>query len=140
MEVPAACVDRPLRIYPKIEETSVLPSTTEFYHNYVNKGKPLVLRGYAKRWPAYEKWTWENLAKMSGDIVVPVSMSCEEKEETTKVEMRLGDYLKQLSESGKPGADGSTVPYVKQVRHAHITKPESDLMDLLSYLILLELG
>ena len=43
-----------------------------FHEKYVKPGKPLLLKQYAKRWKAFEKWTPEYLKEVCGNKVVPL--------------------------------------------------------------------
>jgi ribosomal protein L16 Arg81 hydroxylase len=52
------------------------PSRTKFYRNYVSKSIPVVLRGYAKQFPAFDKWkTDEYIISKIGDVQVRVETS-----------------------------------------------------------------
>ena len=35
------------------------PSKKEFYKNFVNQPKPVILKDLSKDWPAREKWTFD---------------------------------------------------------------------------------
>lgn len=42
-------------------------SPEDFKNNYYLPKKPLVITGLAKKWPAYNKWTWEYFKEIVGD-------------------------------------------------------------------------
>ncbi|MEO8568180.1 MAG: cupin-like domain-containing protein [Ginsengibacter sp.] len=42
-------------------------SPQDFKNNYYLPKKPLVITGLAKKWPAYDKWTWEYFKQVVGD-------------------------------------------------------------------------
>ncbi|MEO7802201.1 MAG: cupin-like domain-containing protein [Ginsengibacter sp.] len=41
-----------------------------FKKNYYNLKKPLVIKDLAKQWPAYQKWNWDYLKDIVGDVKV----------------------------------------------------------------------
>ncbi|MBX3254955.1 MAG: cupin-like domain-containing protein [Chitinophagaceae bacterium] len=43
-----------------------------FKQQYYNAGKPLVIKGLAKEWPAYAKWTWDYFKEIVGDKKVGI--------------------------------------------------------------------
>jgi hypothetical protein len=45
-------------------------SPENFNKSYYLPKKPLIITGLAKQWPAYEKWNWEFLKTMVGDVKV----------------------------------------------------------------------
>ncbi|MEP6845456.1 MAG: cupin-like domain-containing protein, partial [Panacibacter sp.] len=47
-------------------------SPAEFKQEYYNKNIPVILRDLAKKWPAYEKWSWDYLKEVAGNKKVPV--------------------------------------------------------------------
>lgn len=52
----------------KVEEIS----PENFKNNYYLLNKPLIITGLAKQWPAYEKWNWEYLKKIVGNVKVGI--------------------------------------------------------------------
>jgi hypothetical protein len=44
----------------------------DFKNNYYFPGKPLIIKGLAKKWPAYSKWDWDYIKSMVGDVNVGV--------------------------------------------------------------------
>ena len=50
----------------EIETTTQFPSPTEFFQNYIDKGRPLLIKGAAKHSPAFTKWTDEYLSNVDG--------------------------------------------------------------------------
>jgi hypothetical protein len=47
-------------------------SPSDFKRNYLDKRKPLIIKGLTKSWPAREKWTAEYLKSVVGKKVVPL--------------------------------------------------------------------
>jgi len=47
-------------------------SRSDFKKNYLDKRKPLIIKGLTKSWPAREKWTAEYLKAVVGKKVVPL--------------------------------------------------------------------
>ncbi|WP_461451229.1 cupin-like domain-containing protein [Mucilaginibacter sp.] len=47
-------------------------SPSDFKKNYLDKRKPLIIKGLTKSWPAREKWTAEYLKEVVGKKVVPL--------------------------------------------------------------------
>lgn len=44
----------------------------EFKKEYLKPQKPVVIKGYVKDWPAYEKWDLDYMAEIAGDKEVPL--------------------------------------------------------------------
>ena len=72
-------------------------SSDEFEKIYFKAKKPVVIKQYAKRFPAYEKWTPEYLKKIIGDQIVPLFNSSKADPSkpinTPTTEMKFSDYL-----------------------------------------------
>ena len=47
-------------------------SPEDFKNNYYNKMKPVIITGLAKKWPAYNKWTWDYFKEVVGDEKVGI--------------------------------------------------------------------
>lgn len=47
-------------------------SPSDFKKNYLDKRRPLIIKGLTKTWPAREKWTAEYLKQVVGSKVVPL--------------------------------------------------------------------
>ncbi len=68
-----------------------------FINNYLNPRKPLIIRKATENWPALQKWTFEYLKEVVGDITVPLYDSS--KADPSKpinasaAEMKFGDYM-----------------------------------------------
>lgn len=74
-----------------------------FKKQYYEKSKPLVLRGLASKWPAYEKWTWDYFIETVGEKQVGVYNNVKSDSytpiNTADAYMKFGDYL-QKAKSG----------------------------------------
>lgn len=61
----------------KVPELDKPISSEEFFDEYVRSGKPVVLRGFAKQWPAFTAWTDEYLVEQYGDMEVKIELGGE---------------------------------------------------------------
>jgi hypothetical protein len=72
-------------------------SKEDFINNYLNPRKPLIIRKATENWPALQKWTFEYLKEVVGDVTVPLYDSS--KADPSKpinasaAEMKFGDYI-----------------------------------------------
>jgi hypothetical protein len=72
-------------------------SREDFKKNYLDKRKPLIIKGLTKDWPAREKWSTEYFKQIAGDI--EVKLVDNSKADPTKVinasiaSMKFGEYL-----------------------------------------------
>src|SRR5215217_5248547 len=55
-----------LKAVDKVEEIS----SEDFKKNYYIPKRPLIITGLAKQWPAYDKWNWEYLKAIVGNVKV----------------------------------------------------------------------
>ncbi|MFT4024203.1 MAG: cupin-like domain-containing protein [Flavihumibacter sp.] len=72
-------------------------SATEFRQKYYDPKRPLVIRGLAKQWPAYQKWNWDYFKEAVGKVEVGVYNNTKSDAYTpiNKADdyMLFGDYL-----------------------------------------------
>ncbi|MEO5911493.1 MAG: cupin-like domain-containing protein [Pelobium sp.] len=72
-------------------------SPADFKKNYLDKGKPLVIKNLTKDWPAREKWTTDYLKSVAGDLEVPLYDNSKADPSkpinATAAKMQFGDYL-----------------------------------------------
>lgn len=72
-------------------------SPVDFKNLYLDKRRPLVIKGMTKNWPAREKWTPEYLKKVVGDQVVPLYDNAKADPSkpinTAAAEMSFSDYI-----------------------------------------------
>jgi ribosomal protein L16 Arg81 hydroxylase len=77
-----------------------LISPTNFKKNYYDPQKPLVIKGIAKEWPAYEKWDWDYFIDMVGEKKVGVYNNVKSDSytpiNTADDYMKFGDYLRKV--------------------------------------------
>ncbi|RYJ40304.1 JmjC domain protein [Flavobacterium anhuiense] len=72
-------------------------SREDFKRNYLDKRKPLIIKGLTKDWPAREKWSTEYFKQIAGDI--EVKLVDNSKADPAKVinasiaSMKFGEYL-----------------------------------------------
>lgn len=72
-------------------------SREDFKKNYLDKRKPLIIKGLTKDWPAREKWSTDYFKQIAGDI--EVKLVDNSKADPKKVinasisNMKFGDYL-----------------------------------------------
>lgn len=72
-------------------------SRKDFKKNYLDKRKPLIVKGLSKDWPAREKWSTDYFKQIAGDI--EVKLVDNSKADPKKVinasiaSMKFGDYL-----------------------------------------------
>jgi hypothetical protein len=72
-------------------------SEADFRKNYLEARRPLVIRKMTETWPALQKWTFDYLKEVVGDITVPLYDSS--KADPSKpinasaAEMKFGDYI-----------------------------------------------
>lgn len=72
-------------------------SPEDFKKNYLDKRRPLVIKGLTKDWPAREKWTTDYLKQIAGDLEVPLYDNS--KADPSKpinaatTHMKFGEYL-----------------------------------------------
>lgn len=64
---------------------------------HVRAGTPFVVPGFARRWPACQRWTPEYLAAACGDTPIPVSHYPDGVTLSGKVGMTVRDYLAAVS-------------------------------------------
>ncbi len=72
-------------------------SKEEFREKYLIPRKPVVLRGMAKNWPAYEKWTMDYMKEVVGDVEVPLYDSSKADPaapiNASAMKMKFADYI-----------------------------------------------
>lgn len=75
-------------------------SKHDFYTNYVQKQKPLVIEKLTEGWPALEKWKFDYIREVAGDKTVPLydnrPVSHEDGFNQAHAEMKMSQYLDML--------------------------------------------
>eukprot|EP00112_Aurelia_sp_Birch-Aquarium-sp1_P010423 Seg2224.2 transcript_id=Seg2224.2/GoldUCD/mRNA.D3Y31 product="Lysine-specific demethylase 8" protein_id=Seg2224.2/GoldUCD/D3Y31 len=69
---------KPPDYYADVLEYMISPE--DFYMNYVVAHKPVVIKGYAKTWPAYHLWTDEYLKEKYGNTTMHMETKDDDKE------------------------------------------------------------
>ena len=60
----------------QIDELDYFPNGKDFYENFIRKRKPLIIRGAAKQWPAFEYWKNETYMRSKyGDVLFEVDFT-----------------------------------------------------------------
>ncbi|MXV49374.1 cupin-like domain-containing protein [Pedobacter sp. HMF7647] len=83
----------------KLKPIDVVDDITkeDFVKNYLEPRKPLVIRNMAKKWPGFEKWTFEYLKEVVGDKTVPLYDSSKADPSkplnSSAAEMKFADYI-----------------------------------------------
>jgi hypothetical protein len=77
-------------------------SPEDFKSKYYNAMKPLVIKGLAKKWPAYRKWNWDYFIETVGDNEVGVYNNIKSDSytpiNTADAYMKFGDYLRKVKQ------------------------------------------
>lgn len=77
-------------------------SPEDFKKNYYDAMKPLVIKGLAKKWPAYRKWNWDYFIDTVGDKEVGVYNNVKSDSytpiNTADAYMKFGDYLRKVKQ------------------------------------------
>jgi hypothetical protein len=77
-------------------------SPEDFKKKYYNTMKPLVIKGLAKKWPAYRKWNWDYFIETVGDKEVGVYNNIKSDSytpiNTADDYMKFGDYLRRVKQ------------------------------------------
>lgn len=72
----------------------------DFQHNYYEPMKPVIIKGLAKKWPAYEKWDWDFFQRVVGEVEVGVYNNIKSDAYTpvNKADgyMKFGEYLDMI--------------------------------------------
>ncbi len=72
----------------------------DFKNKYYNTGRPLIIKGLAKEWPAYKKWNWDYFIDIVGDKEVGVYNNIKSDSytpiNTADAYMKFGDYLRKV--------------------------------------------
>ncbi len=75
-------------------------SAGEFKKNYYDQKKPLIIKGLAKQWPAYNKWNWDYFTEVVGNKEVGVYNNVKSDAytpiNTADAYVKFGEYLQQV--------------------------------------------
>ncbi len=104
------------------EEVTIVDHITrnEFYANFVNKSKPVVIKGMTANWKALD-WDIEYLKSRERGIKIPIKSA--KIEEGKKVKMLLSDFLDRLTqyeEDLKMGLTPDAIGYLHDLPFFHI--------------------
>lgn len=77
-------------------------SEKEFIKNYYKKQKPVIVKQYAKNWPAYQKWSLDYMKEIAGDKMVPLyddrPVDPKAKFNSPHAQMKMDKYVDLLKE------------------------------------------
>ncbi len=77
-------------------------SKEDFKERYYKANKPLIIKGLAKKWPAYDKWNWDYFIEKVGQSKVGVYNNVKSDSytpiNTADDYMLFGDYLRMVKE------------------------------------------
>ncbi len=72
-------------------------SKADFQSKYFKKQKPLLIKNFAKRWDAYEKWNLDYIREKAGDQEVPLydnkPADAKKSSDTPVARMKMKDYI-----------------------------------------------
>lgn len=86
----------------QLKPVNIVESITpqDFKQHYYDVKKPLVIKGLAKKWPAYNKWNWDYFIDIVGDKEVGVYNNVKSDSytpiNTADAYMKFGDYLRKV--------------------------------------------
>ena len=77
-------------------------SSADFKNEYYKTGKPLIIKGLAQQWPAYNKWNWDYFIDIVGEKEVGVYNNVKSDSytpiNTADAYMKFGEYLKMVKQ------------------------------------------
>jgi lysine-specific demethylase 8 len=88
----------------------VIPGT--FERDLLRSPRPLLLHGIAQRWTAFERWTFEFLAREGKGVQVVATKSVVETARTRRATVDLGDYVRSLLAEDRAVTGGPDQTYV----------------------------
>lgn len=72
-------------------------SKEDFQKKYFKPQKPLLIKGFAKKWSAYEKWNLEYIRQKAGDQTVPIydnkPADAEKSSDSPAMKMKMSEYI-----------------------------------------------
>jgi hypothetical protein len=86
----------------ELKPADIVSSITkeEFIKNYYKPQKPLLIKGFAKQWEAYEKWNFEYIKEKAGEQIVPLydSKPADANKSTGApvVKMKFNEYINRI--------------------------------------------
>jgi len=92
---------------PTVDHTELDKKT--FYKKYLSKSKPVLVKGMAKEWPAYTKWTNETyLMEKAKHILIRVEQTPRSSNDFAyfektfgKIDMTYGTFLKKVRDPNR---------------------------------------
>lgn len=72
-------------------------SKTDFQNKYFKPQKPLLIKGFAKQWTAYDKWNLDYIRERAGDQIVPIydnrPADASKSSDAPVMKMKMKDYI-----------------------------------------------
>ena len=83
----------------QVASVEYFPPPSEFFNNYVNGSKPLLIRGGGKMSPAYERWTDEYFLNLPGSNhhKVVVEQAKKENRSVPPEDVSFNDFVKRYT-------------------------------------------
>jgi lysine-specific demethylase 8 len=84
-----------------LAKSKSIPETTnfdskQFKKNHLQKGLPVVLKGYGNQWPAKSKWTLDFLSGLESNHHVSLEIGANNQNETNFVKQNLSTYINSI--------------------------------------------
>jgi hypothetical protein len=102
-------------------------SEAEFFDRFVkNGGKPVLMKGFAKNWPAFELWTPEYFKQSHGDRKVRVGRLVGETLARKNLEFKtitVAEYLQNFEADDEPNPFYLRDWFVPQICYTHFSMP-----------------
>ncbi len=85
-------------------------SQVEFLNNYIKKGQPVILEGFARKWPAFQKWSFEYFSNRSFNEMVPAKIGDHIGDDQKCVAVGFKKYFQDIIKN--PNQAGAVNPYL----------------------------
>ncbi len=86
-----------------LAQSKAIPETADFdsrnfKKKYLDKGIPVVLKGYGNHWEAKSKWTLDFLSNLESEEAITLEIGANNQNETNFVKQDLRNYIKSIQE------------------------------------------
>ncbi|UJH66687.1 cupin-like domain-containing protein [Allomuricauda sp. SCSIO 65647] len=86
--------------------TDIDPKT--FKKEFFNKKKPVLLKGFAKKWPAFHKWNFDFFANLQIEDQIDMEVGNVLNKDTVLTERKIKDFLEDVRDNKDKGTDDKT--------------------------------